>query len=438
VIPAPFERSAADLSQRVVRALDFADEVVDDLVHAAIGGRADDRGVSAFEAGHASGDLAAKVAAETAMLLHAVAPLRPRDAGLAARIDRLAQALAPLVRGADVQAALCMDPAHALDHAMGHLLLEDLGCADAGFDALLRMAMRDGRAIGSERAPYRVLQQAWLERLWPAGMPSRREETGALAGSSLGRPLDVPHLDRDDAYAFTHAVLFATAMGRRRPALPRRRADIEADALSALGFALETNDLDLVAEVLWTWPMLALRWHAAAAFALGHLAAVQDELGFLPGRRFERDRVAGGPSIEATRHVRATAYHATYVLGFLCAATLLRGPGRAPPGGHATPGAGAALLAALDPGDPLNAWCDSLRRADGARQDAVAPLLLDVLMRRAAAAGDLGAIERQLALAAAGGLPSGAATVQAGALLTRARCLAKAMTPAAAGASSPA
>lgn len=417
------ERTDAGLSRRVLRALDFAHEVVADLGHAADGSDAV-RGVSAFEAGPASGDLSAKVVAETTMLLHAVAPLRAADADLAARVAALAQRLAPLARGPDVLAALCMDPAHALDHAMGHVLLQDLGVADVAFDGLLRQCLHDGRGTGSERPPYRVLQQAWLERLWGGVAPSRQEENGALAGSTLGRPLDVAHFDRDDAYAFTHAVLFATGMGRRLPVLPRPRAAIEADALSALGFALETADLDLVAEVLWTWPMLGLRPHAAAAFALEHLAAIQDELGFLPGLRFDRARAASLPAQEAARHVRATCYHATYVFGFLCAAMLARRQ-RARPTTGTAPGAGAALLTELDPCDPRNAWCESLRRASPDRQDAVAPLLQDVVLRRAAAAGDLATIARILALGRGQALAPGAAGVQAGALLVRAEGLAR-------------
>ena len=288
--PAPSsDGTEDDLSRQVVLALGFAGAVLDDIESATDG---------------TLGRIAQKVVAETAMLLYAVAPLRATHAAVETASARLASRLVPLARGTEVQAAVCLDPGKALDHAMAHILLDRLGHADAAFDTLLQGAQQTGRELGPERLPHRLIEQAWLEQIWPHGAPSRRRRSEAVAASALGRPLDALKAARADIYAFTHAVLYASDMGRRPLASARRRRDIEADALVALGFALDAEDCDLTVEVLWTWPMLGLRWHPAALFALKGLIERQDVAG-LPARHRVRCPACRRNVARTTRTPRA-------------------------------------------------------------------------------------------------------------------------------------
>jgi hypothetical protein len=403
-----------DLSRQVVLALGFAKAVLDDIDSAA---------------DSPLGRIAQKVVAETAMLLYAVAPLHATHPAVEAACARLASRLIPLARGTEVQAAVCLDPGKALDHAMAHFLLDRLGHADAAFDSLLQGAQQLGRQVGPERLPHRLIEQAWLEQIWPHGAPSRRRQSEAVAASALGRPLDALKASRDDIYAFTHSVLYASDMGRQKLASARRRRDIEADALVALGFALEAQDCDLTVEVLWIWPMLGLRWHPAALFALQGLIEMQDFLGFLPGIGFDVQSVVGMSSEQRERHVRVTCYHTVYVMGFLCAIALRqdrlphlasrrtkRGTSR---------GAGAAMLELLRSDKHHPEWCARMAEQGAERQDAAAPLLLSVLLRRAAEASDLARMRLALNAALQYGLAGDPAPVQAAALLRRAQCLAE-------------
>ncbi len=425
--PAPSsDGTEDDLSRQVVLALGFAGAVLDDIECATDG---------------TLGRIAQKVVAETAMLLYAVAPLRATHAAVETASARLASRLAPLARGTEVQAAVCLDPGKALDHAMAHILLDRLGHADAAFDTLLQGAQQTGRELGPERLPHRLIEQAWLEEIWPHGAPSRRRRSEAVAASALGRPLDALKAARADIYAFTHAVLYASDMGRRPLASARRRRDIEADALVALGFALDAEDCDLTVEVLWTWPMLGLRWHPAALFALKELIERQDSLGFLPGIGFDAQRVAGMSAEQRERHVRETCYHTVYVMGFLCAAASRRGPlpQRASPRAKrgTSRGAGAVLLELLQRDQHHPQWCARMAGQGAALQDAAAPLLLSVLLKRAAEAGDLARLRLVLNAALQYGLTDGPSPVQAAALLRRAQWLAEGLMHSASAAPDP-
>ncbi len=426
------ERLADDLTRQVVRALEFAGRVVDDLECTSTV-RGETPSTSVF--GASPSGLAAKVVAETAMLLYAVAHLRATRREVDSAVGSLAERLIPLARSADVQAALCMDPSHSLDLAMSHVLLDNLGHRDSPFDELLKVSLRTGREMRPEQLPHRRLEHEWLERIWPWGVPSKKMQTSALAASSLGRPLNVLQADRADIYAFTHAVLYASDVGRRPLVTSRRRAEIGADAAAVLGFALDTQDHDLTAEVLWTWPMLGLRWQPGARLALERLVDVQDALGFLPGRGFDSKRTTGVSREQAERHIRSSCYHATYVFGFLCAAALRpnrlpsSSPRRRRPGHRVRErsGAGAAMLTLLDMEDAPNPWCAGLALQGVERQDDLAPLLLSVALRRAAEKGDLGAIRSTLRAAQAYRLEDGPAPTQAAHLLMRGQTLARAL-----------
>ena len=115
-----------DLSRQVVLALGFARGVLDDIDSAA------DSPLRR---------IAQKVVAETAMLLYAVAHLRATHPQVETACASLASRLAPLARSTEVQAAVCMDPGKALDHAMAHILLDRLGYADAAVNALLGVVL---------------------------------------------------------------------------------------------------------------------------------------------------------------------------------------------------------------------------------------------------------------------------------------------------------
>jgi hypothetical protein len=413
--------SAPDLARRVVRALEFARRCVCSLQ-----AREFERGPRAAPAA-APQVLGDKLVAETAMLLHAVAPVRHRCPRIDELIHDVATRLVPHARSERVRAAVCLDPGHAPDQSVAHVLLTRLGYRDERFDAILARTRSLGPGFGPERLAHRRLELHWLHRVggWPAPRP--RDERHALADSFLGRPIDALAGGRLDYYAFTHAVMYASDLGERRVRLARRRTDVAADALAALAFAMDTQDLDLATELLMTWPMLALPWQPAATFAFQRLADVDDATGRVHGLAFNADRHAALPEPDRFAYERATCYHSVYVWGFLCAAALR--PGAAPP--EAVPqrrratGAADRLVEMLGASGPQPAWLQAVCRLAPRQREGLAPLLLACLLRRSASAGDLGRLRPALEIALGAGLVDAPATMQAVAFLRRSQLLAE-------------
>ena len=342
-----------------------------------------------------------KVVGETAMLLNCAASVQDVDEGLRVRVHTLAALLKPLARGESMLGGLCADPGIAFDRAVAHAVLSQLGHPDPLVDALLLGSKAFGPPPGPDMLAHRRLEQEWLGRV--TGSPLlARSERGLVGRSMLGRPLDVLGASRFDVYAFTHTIMYATDLGGRTIRLPRPAAAIAADADAALSLSLEIDDFDVSAEVAMAWPMLALEWSPTATLAFGLLVNAHDQWGFVPGPAFERQDHAAMAPVERSRYVFATCYHTTYVMGILCAAALRNGrrpPKAVPAGGSA--GAGAALARLLDYGAARPRWWHAFQRLTPGQQDAVAPLVLTILLRRAKDQGDLRGLRHVLELALA-------------------------------------
>jgi hypothetical protein len=407
-----------DLLRRVSRALDFAAQAVQSLP---TDGWPEAEGA---ESQRPLGALYEKVVAETAMLLISAASVQDVDKGIEERVRHLAAHLIPLARSESMLAGICADPGRAAHLAVAHAVLSRLGYTDALVDQLLVESTALGDQFGAE-LPQDRLELEWVTRMWGGRTPARPER-GLLARSMLGRRLDILGCGRFDVYSFTHAIMYANDFGGRRASLPRPSSAIAADADAALALSLDIDDFDVTAEVAMTWPLLSLAWSPAATFAFGLLAAADDELGFVPGPTFNPKHYEASMAGEQTRHSLATSYHTTYMMGILCAAVLRRRcfPFKTVPlAGSA--GCGLALARLLDRDIAEPRWRAAFDALGPGQQNAVAPLVVTVLLRRAKDRGDLRRVRTVLELALTHGLAEGPAVQQAVALLRRSAFLSR-------------
>jgi hypothetical protein len=240
--------------------------------------------------------------------------------------------------------------------------------------------------------------------------------------SMLGRPLDALVSTRADVYALTHALMYVTDLGSRRPRLPRSKMTIEADGEAALAWCMDEEDYDLVGEVLLSWPLLRRRWSAAATFGFSLLSRIEDAAGFLPSGLTCLDRLQELVGEQRSRYALETTYHTAFVMALLCAAILHTGcaPPKVIRPGRRARGAAAAILELMDQEERNCNWRTSLDALDRDQQDALADLLLAIYIRRAASQRKLERIQLALRIAARFYLMSGPAPRQAAELLQRA------------------
>jgi hypothetical protein len=274
-----------------------------------------------------------KPAAETAMLIYAASALGHRPP-VASRIEDLARALVPHARSNRVLVDIALHPALAFKFAVPHVLLTRLGYRDEIFDAFLRSCISSQVRNGHDRPPSALVEKRWVSYL-RGGHDATRVCRRDLVGSVLDCPLDILGGLRDDAYAFTHLMMYCTDFGYQTCRLPRRRSVILGEAGSLLARYIDVEDYDLAGEILLAWPLTGASWSASAAFAFRVLATVEDQAGILPCGNINLSRLTQLEGEERARYALGTAYHTAYVMGFLCASALR--PGRMPPARIAGP-----------------------------------------------------------------------------------------------------
>jgi Domain of unknown function (DUF6895) len=336
-------------------------------------------------------NLLGKAGGELAMLLRLASRAMP-DAADVEEIHALARDLALLARSPDVYRALVFRPSRAPMHALAHLCLAELGAPDETLDLVARAALQSSVRAANERVPYRMLDAAWTRHL---AFGDAELDHPAILLSPLGSGVDLVEATPSDAYAFTHALPYATDFGRLplSGGLDPHHLLLFAEALAA--YALDDDDLDLVAEVLMAPAILRVGWTPTLRFAWEVLERVWGELGFVPGPGLP-PAPANETRIQTVRRVLGSVYHTTFAAG-LCCATLIACDAIPPIIEH---GCGEAEL----PAGKGQAWRVNWRRCSRKAQDHLVFLRLAFSFRRATEAADFVGLRAILQSAAEAGL----------------------------------
>ncbi|MGN6219337.1 MAG: DUF6895 family protein [Microbacterium sp.] len=255
----------------------------------------------------------AKITAETAILVRVARACGAQD--VVVHAERVAARLRPLVTDPHIRLGAIMRPAAALDVAAAYLVLREEG-ADPALDAALHSALAARSAHATERLPHRELEQEWLA----AQLDGRPPVPELVFATVLAAHLDVLCGSRDDAYAFTHALMYATDFGRHPDAVPASLVPrLLAQAQAALAGALDDEDWDLAGELLLTWPMLAADAGPAESTALAVLLDLADAVGTLPSATLAATPLDGLAPRDRGDAIVLAGYHTAYVLAILAA-----------------------------------------------------------------------------------------------------------------------
>jgi hypothetical protein len=343
-----------------------------------------------IEPGRAEQEGFTKEVGEIAMLLRLADRVLTGDADRQRIVD-LAGRIASLARSPEHRGVIVRRPSRAAAHLLAHACLSQLGCIDPAFDELARAALAASAAEASERVPYRLLDVAWIRHLL---LGDGELDHPALALSPIAQGVDLVGATTEDAYAFSHALPYATDFGRHP--LPgwadtRWLAGI-ADALVLK--ALDEDDLDLLGELLMVPALLRRPWSPVQWFGWRVLCDTWRYYGFVPG-----PGLPAATAVESTaqtrRRVLGTVYHTTLVGGLLVAT--LHSCGYWPPAeppvstGRVPPPVGG-----VDPADTALVWQRVWHRLDAHERADLAAVPEGMALHRALARTDVAAMLHSL------------------------------------------
>ncbi len=338
-----------------------------------------------------------KVIAETAMLMYAASACAGSP-GIQGRIDQLAQLLVPYARSERVLVDIALHPALALKFAVPHILLTQLGHDDTNFDTFLKSCLLSQASNGRDRPPSASLERQWIISLWTGEEPGSSWNTNLL-NSVLFWSVDILGGLRDDAYAFTHLLMYSMDFGFKPRTLPRSHSSILGEASALLARYMDAEDYDLSGELLLAWPLTGTTWSTAAAFGFRVLARVEDQSGLLPCGNINLGRLNQLKGEERTRYALGMAYHTAYVMGFLCAASLQLG--RAPPAQLVGPQFDLSCLSQLKNylEEDQGHWQLEFASLSEPEQRALTPFILELAIIQKSRKRDFSAIQDLLRLA---------------------------------------
>lgn len=320
-----------------------------------------------------------------------------------ARISTLASRIAGLARSKTVRRTVAVRPSRAAAHLLAHACLQQAGCRDDEFDQLAQAVLTASAAGACERVPYRLLDVAWIRHLVLGDHELGDEELGhpALDLSPVVQGVDLVGTTVDDAYAFSHALPYATDFGRL-PLPDSIDADWLVEVADALVLkALDEDDLDLLGELLMVPALVRRPWTPVQWFGWRVLVDTWRRFGFVPGPGLPPE-VAGEQPVERVRRVLGTVYHTTLV-GGLAVATLVFAD-RLPPDG--VPAGGACEAPPADPDDDSRAWLRSWHALSPEERGALGVVPAGMRLHRAVAGTDVVAIVAALNSPSVDALPS--------------------------------
>ena len=223
--------------------------------------------------------------------------------------------------------------------------------------------------------------------------------------------VDLLGASRDDLYALTHAVAYATDFGRWPAPGSVVPEEVLALCESALAIVLDDDDFDLAAELVMAWPCLRTPLSPTANYAFRVLCRIEDAAGILPSLTLRREAVERQPAELRAAYTVATSYHTALVMGIACALLLRCGGGGPLVGMDGAEPTMACLLARAGSGTRRRQW----EEVPGAN----ASFQRDVALNRALRRADFGAARHALAEGVSAGVSASPLALQVAQMLGR-------------------
>jgi hypothetical protein len=262
-----------------------------------------------------------KIIAETALLVLLVARVAPPGSETYVLLDMLVTQLKAIARSERHRVLLLRYPQTTAPLGLAHAALTALGYPDPEMQHILTTIVSRNLEHTIERIPYRCMEMRWVRSLIQPELIF--DVNDLLPYTILGSRSHPFIMSREDVYAVTHALMYATGFGSKPAPVGIDLSAVLGQIDSCLAWVLITEDLDLIIELILAATLLRMPWSPYVRFAWDFVCDVWLDLGFLPSPSLVPSELQKRSGKVAAAYIFQNVYHTMYVAGLLCSVLLM-------------------------------------------------------------------------------------------------------------------
>jgi hypothetical protein len=235
-------------------------------------------------------------------------------------VSRLASAIRANYDSSSALSCILRHPRLAASLGTLLLVLERFGLATQQESVLVHAALESPYLDCSEHVPFRLLDRRWVLGLARGAVEPLDEALRLSAACRTTHPI---YMTREDGYAVTHAIMYATDFGAYTVPLELRDHALWGTIDAAVAWCTAAADYDLLSELLLAQLLLRRRLSAYGAIAWRVSRETWDAFGFLPSPSLSAGAFESlNDEGEQRQYAFHNMYHTVLVGGLLCAAFL--------------------------------------------------------------------------------------------------------------------
>ncbi len=187
------------------------------------------------------------------------------------RVTLIALQLIPQVRSEEILVKIKEDKYAATGYVLANICLTNLGLPDARFDEMIDQLLDGGVEMNEQNNALRELQFLWFKSQWQHCSLDGLQIKNAIANSALNKTIDFIKVSPQDIHAFAEAMIYAAPFVKKHRLLPEGKTAIANNAEILIAVCFNNEAYNLLAALISAWAIMGLPWNPVSSFAFNFL-----------------------------------------------------------------------------------------------------------------------------------------------------------------------
>ena len=240
---------------------------------------------------------------------------------LLATCDKIASNLIPYVLNQRNKIIIHKNPQLCFTFSLLYICLKDYWCQDDEYSHLLKRISALDKFNIFERLPFRQLDIMWVYNV----NRGKSINLNTFKNSIIKLGTHPIYMERSDAYAFTHSIMYLTDFGKNYNFIHQSKfkIDIYNVLCASINWYLFVKDYDILAEMLISYFYCNFEINERVLIALGTMIDHWENFSYLPGPNYKQKTYEGLEEHLKKPYYFQHLYHTCYVFG-LCLSAYIK------------------------------------------------------------------------------------------------------------------